>query len=193
MAKATKETAAFTGLLDLATMETDEVKAVTSRLPSEGIYIVDMARPELRESEPEPDKTPMVFISFSGVIDYYAPLKEPEEGEEIPDLIGKNFRQMHTMFMDDLARSVGELKGMLYHRAKLPTAGQFGGNAENPGWVDAIEGNRVAIRVRHGVNKREETVAYFDWLTPKQLVKVGIEWEELGRDALEPNGSVSES
>lgn len=181
----------FTSLMDLASTDTTDVKAVRSRLPSEGIYIVSMTEAGMKEAElDDPEATPRANLRFQGVIEYFEPLKAPDDSENVPDLVGKNFNQFATLWLDDVAQAIGLLKGQFYERAKLPTAGQPGGIEGVEGWIDGVVGQRIGVRIRH--SKGENTRAYYDWLSPKELDKAGIAWEDLGRPAYNPDGSEME-
>jgi hypothetical protein len=184
----------FTGLMDLATQDTTEVKALRSRLQPAGIYLVTFDDVGMTERETDdPEATPMVNLRFKGTIDYYEPLDandDTPDGTE-SDMVGKAFNQFSTLWLDDVPQAIGLLKGM-YERAALPTAGQLGGVEGTEGWVDGLVGMRVGIRVRHATTNNGDKRAYYDWLSPKECQKAGIEWEDVGRPAFLPDGTEME-
>lgn len=194
----TKEskTMEYTNLMDLVQQDTSEIKAITSRLQAEGIYVIDWVEASIKSPKEDgeewgPDEKPRANLRFEGVIVDYTPLVEDSMTEEqIQAMPGKSFNQFETLWLDNVAESIGEIKGKLYARARYATNGALGGMEGVPaGWLNGIEGTRCVVRVRHATNRNGDRRAYFDWLSPKEMAKVDIDWEDLGRAALDADGT----
>lgn len=181
---------AFTSLMDLATTDTTEVSSIKSRLQAEGIYVILWNEVGMREAEnDDPEKAPRITLRLQGTIEFFAPLKEDAMTEEqVEQMVGKSFNDFKQLYMDDVPQAIGLLKGQ-YERAKFPTAGPLGGVDGVTGWVDGVIGQRCGIRVRHSNSANGDTRAYIDWLSPKELKKAGITWDEMGREAMNPDGT----
>jgi len=175
----------FTSLMDLATTDTSEIKALRNRLQPEGIYVVAFTEANLREIEnQDPSKPPRASLGFKGVVEHFEPLKADSSDR---DLVGKAYNQFETIWLSDIAEAIGLLKGR-YESAHLPTAGIPGGIEGHEGWIDGVIGKRVAIRVRHKV-VGDDTRVYVDWLGAKAMEKVGLAWEDMGREAVDGRGN----
>ena len=178
----------YTSLADLANSNTDDIAILRSRLTRKGIYIVTMTEAGMSEIEQtNPDDKPRAALTYAGVIEMYMPLEQDDsDGFDAASMIGKNFRQRETMWLEDVREAVGLIKGR-HVAAHFPVVGVMGGAEGTEGWIDAVVGKRVAIRVRH--SKGEDTRVYHDWLGRDALAKLGVEWSDMGREALDKDGN----
>lgn len=186
----------FMSLMDLTTMDTTEIKAVRGRLQQAGIYVVNFTNVtvNMKVDEVDPDKS-RANVRWEGVIESFQPLEDAEEEGVDPEaMIGRAFNQFRSIPLrpaDEMRRAIGQIKGEMYHLARFPTVGPLGGDPDGePGWLENVVGQRVAIRVRHATNKDGDTRAYIDWLSPALLNQIdGIDWEDMQRPALNPDGT----
>ena len=187
----------FTGLLDLATTDTEEVKAVHGRLQTPGIYVVEIVEAKLTEPAEQNAESPRIGFAYNGLIQYFAPLAKTDDDEgytgiDPEKMLGATFRDTRTIWLNDFVTELGRLKGM-YANARLITNGAPGGVAGAPeGWLDGAIGKRVAIRVTHYVNKAGDTQQQIDWMNPKTMEKNGLDWADMGREAYDLAGEVME-
>lgn len=179
----------FTGLMDLAESDTTEVRALRNRLQPAGIYVVLFESVRMAEAGGDDPEAKRISIRFAGTIEHFDPLAKDESDSDSRDLTGNPFNQFTTMFLDDVPTAIGLIKGM-YERARFPTVGKMGGIEGVEGWLNGPEGQRVGIRVRHATRQNGDAVAYYDWLSPVELQKAGIDWDSMGRDALTASGEV---
>lgn len=178
----------YTSLADLANSNTDDIAVLRSRLTRAGIYVVTMTEAGFQDIElANPDDKPRIALNYAGMIELYQPLERDEDSSFDPaSLIGKNFRQRETVWLEDVAEAVGLIKGR-HVAAHFAVTGVIGGVDGTEGWIDNVVGQRVAIRVRH--SKGEDTRVYHDWLGHQALAKLGIEWSDMGREALDKDGN----
>jgi hypothetical protein len=152
-------------LAELAQLNTDDVATLTSRLPPEGIFIVDGAKAGIVGSESnDPAKPPLFRIAFE-----YAVLdaKLVDQNLDPNQFIGKNLRESYTLWPNDLETAIGLMKGR-YKLSKLPNTGVLGGvEGQPPGWLDSMVGARFMVRIRHWTRRDGTQVAQFDWMEYK--------------------------
>lgn len=181
----------FTNLMDLAGEDVSDVQAITSTLQPEGLYIVDVLQVTMQEgtvTTQDGDKQ-VGNIRVEGLIVDYRPLKEVEDGP-IREMEGKSYNEFHTIWLgskEEVLEGIGKLKGR-WQTARFPTSGALGGIEGTSGWLDGIVGQRVAIRVQHKTDRQGNARAYRDWLDPKGMKKYDMDWEDLQRPALTPEG-----
>src|SRR6185369_13970648 len=83
----------FGNLMALASLDTSDLKAQISRLPKEGIYVVDLAKLGFAEQPPQDPADPMSFnLVGQSVIRQFVPLKE-EDAATAADLEGENLNE----------------------------------------------------------------------------------------------------
>lgn len=178
----------FASLMDLATLDTSDYSAQTSRLQTEGIYVVEIKKVGFSEVPPQDPADPMSFrYGFSSTILAFAPL---EEGKQVEGMEGRDLNQQIFLSGKDLRQAIQLLMGA-YKTVGLRHKGVMGGvEGSEPGWIDEATGKRIAIRVRHYTRKDGQEAASFDWLSPKQMEKAGLQWELMQRDFLDEVGNV---
>lgn len=179
---------AFNSLMDLATLDTSDMSAQTSRLQREGLYVVEVGKVQFSEQPPQDPANPMNYnYIFNSTILAYSPLKE---GESVEGMEGRPLNQRIFLNGKDIRQAVQLLMGQ-YKIVGLRHKGAMGGvEGSEPGWVDEAVGKRIAIRVRHGQRADGQEQAYFDWLSPKAMAKAGLPWEYLGREFVDEVGNV---
>lgn len=177
----------FASLMDLAALDTSDLSAQTSRLQAEGIYVVEVQKIGFSEQPPQDPANPMNYnFNFEGNTLAYLPL---ENGKMIEGMEGRTLKQRIFLFGENITEAVQLLMGA-YKTVGFRHKGPMGGvEGAAPGWADEALGKRIAIRVRHGQDKNGTDRAYYDWLSPKQLVKVGLTWEHMGREFLDEVGN----
>lgn len=184
----------FSSLMSLATMDTSDLRAQVSRLPAQGIYIVDLAKVGFSEQPPQDPAKPMSYnLNSSGVILAFEPLKDPKGGDEShvdpANIIGQNLNERFFLFGEQLKEGVQLLMGR-YKVAGFRHKGLMGGvEGQQPGWVDEAVGKRVAVRVTHYAPKDGQERAIFTWMSPKQMEKSGITWDVMQRPFLDESGA----
>ena len=180
----------FESLMELAGLDTSDLQAQVSRLPMAGIYVTELAKLALIQQPPQDPAEPMSYaLSCQGVILAFSPLvKDNEAAPAIPDgLIGGNLNERIFIYGKNLKEGIQLLMGR-FKQAGLRHKGTMGGvEGANPGWIDEALGKRIAIRVSHG-QRNGQDVAYFNWMSPKQMKKAGLGWEAMGRDYLDEVG-----
>lgn len=152
-------------LADLAATNTDEIAVLTSRLPEPGIFTVRGTEVGAKEVGNDPNKPKLVQFGFK------AEILEAEPHDKLVDkekLIGRTLSEGYTLWPENLAESIGLLKGR-YMLVGLPNTGRMGGvEGEEPGWLDGIVNHIYKIRVRRYTNKNGQEQAGFDWLKVEQ-------------------------
>lgn len=158
------ESTGFISLADLASMDTDEIKTLTSRVPAPGVFRVKGASVLGKQGDPTDDGKPGLYRFTFGLEIMGG--KPVDKNLDIETLIGKKLNQMYTIWPADLIEGIGLLKGM-YQKIGLPNSGMPMGGVEGqePGWLDGITGAEFDVRIRNGTVKGE-TRAFYDWLPP---------------------------
>lgn len=166
-----------TSLMDLMTVNTDDIAILTSRLPTQGIFIVrgkEVKREGLPAKTPEQDD--MVKILIQTEIIQAWPADQSLSGEE---LIGKTITDVTLFSADTYKERLGLLKGN-YKKIGLPSEGLMGGTPEEQGWLDGIIGFPFSLRVRHSTNaKTGQENAWIDWMRIEREHEAAI-FEALG-------------
>ena len=156
-------TQGFLSLADLASMNTDEVSELMSRLPAQGMYTVQGLEIKATASEPkEEGQAPIFNFGFQLEI-LEARLHSKDEAAQ-ERLVGKKLFDRKAIFArdrDSLLEGIGLIKGD-YKKIGLPNEGTMGGNGQVDGWLDGIVGHIFKVRVRHGTSNGVDR-AYFDW------------------------------
>lgn len=179
----------FTSLAAMAEMDTTDIAVLKNRLQPAGIYIISFSEIKMAEAElKDADSKPRINMTFKGEIEMFQPLVNADGDSVERDLIGKPYNEFYTIWAEDLAESIGLLKGR-YDAAHLSTRGKLGGDGVTAGWLDGVIGKRVAIRVTHK-QKGDDTRVYYDWLGYKAMAKLDLPWDELGREPLDRNDNV---
>jgi hypothetical protein len=180
----------FSNLMDLATVDTSDLQAQTSRLQREGIYVLDLTELRFVEQPPQDPADPMNYqLVTKGTILAFFALK-PEDEQFAEKMVGSDLRERIFLYGKELKEGIQLLMGR-YKTVGFRHKGLMGGVEGVVGWVDEAVGKRIAIRVRHytKASTGQENVA-IDWLSPKQIEKSGlITWEMLGRDFLDEAGN----
>jgi hypothetical protein len=159
----------FISLNELAGLNTDDVKAIASRVATPGVFTVEGLSVKGTQGERSEDgKPPITRFSFKLKI---LGGKPTDKSVDIENLIGREITQSYSIFQSDqqsLLETLGLLKGM-YAKIGLPNSGMPMGGVEGlePGWLDTVVGKTFDIRIRNApVNG--ETRAFFDWLPPEK-------------------------
>lgn len=176
----------FSSLMDLATLDTSDLSAQTSRLQREGIYVIELESVKFAEqASSDPAKPTNYTLGIKGNILVFAPL---DPNAPAADLEGKTLNERYFLFGEQLQEAIQQLMGR-YKIAGFKHKGVLGGvEGSAPGWIDEAEGKRVAVRVRHYTGKDGQERASFDWMTPKAMEKAGLNWDMMGRDFLNEVG-----
>lgn len=177
----------FANLMDLATVDTSDLQAQTSRLQRQGIYVLELSELKFSEQAPNDPADPMNYnLVIKGSTLAFAPL-DPNESAE--GMEGRDVRERYFLYGKDVKEAIQLLMGR-FKTVGFKHKGVMGGVEGVTGWIDEAVGKRIAIRVRHYTNKNGQENAAIDWLSPKQMEKAGIEWAVLGRDFLDDKGDV---
>lgn len=153
----------YMSLADLADMNTDEIAVLMNRLPEPGMFLVQGLESSAKESRSE-GKPPLFRFGFKSEILVAEPLDKEADPEKF---VGKNLTESYTLWPDQLAESIGLLKGR-YIQVGLSPIGRMGGvEGAAPGWIDTIVGHKFWIRVRRFVANGTER-AGFDWLPTEE-------------------------
>lgn len=180
----------FANLMDLATIDTSDLSAQTSRLQRQGIYVLDITEMKFVEQPPQDPADPMNYnLTSKGVILAFAPL-DPADEQYVESMIGKDLRERIFVYGKDIKESIQLLMGR-FKTAGFKHKGVMGGVEGGPaGWIDEAVGKRIAIRVRQYTNRNGQEQVSIDWLSPKQMEKNGLTWDMLQRDFLDEKGEV---
>lgn len=179
------------GLMDLATLDTSDYKAQMSRLQASGIYILDMQSVKIAEQPNSDPAQPSNFlITTQGLTLAYVPLEKGTMTEEqIKEMEGKSVNERYFIDGKNIKEAIQLLMGR-YKMAGLRHKGMLGGVEGAPaGWLDEVVGKKTALRVRQYVGKDGQDRVSYDWLSPKQMEKLELPWEILGRDFCDENGN----
>lgn len=152
----------FLSLAELASMNTDDIATLTSRVPAAGIYDTIGKLVRGKESEPKDGKPPLFRFSFQYEV---AGAELVDKTIDPETLVGKVLTESYTLWPNDLVEGIGLLKGR-YQKAGLPNQGMAMGGVEgqDPGWLDTMVSAPIRIRVRTAPDKSGELRAFFDWL-----------------------------
>lgn len=180
---------AFANLMDLASVDTSDMQAQTSRLQRQGIYILDLTKLGFIENPPSDPAKPMNYnLTTVGTILAFDPLDPTETG---PVLEGTDMRERIPLFGENLKEGIQLLMGR-FKTVGFKHKGIMGGVEGAPvGWIDEAVSKRIAIRVRHYTDKNEQVRVAIDWLSPKQMGKLNppLPFDVLGREFLDEIGN----
>lgn len=179
----------FNNLMDLATFDTSDISAVTSRLPLAGIYLLNIEELKFTEQPPSDPADPLSFnlVIRSTVLSFAALNEDDKPAEE--RLPGTNITERFFIYGKDIKTSIallmGRFKTVGFRHKGLPG----GADGADPGWIDEAAGKRIVMRCRHYTRRSDgQEQAAFDWLSPKAMEKAGIPFELLQRDFLDEHG-----
>lgn len=151
-------------LADLASLNTDEIATLTSRLPEAGIFVVRGVGVKAAESNTDPEKPPLFRFGFESEILAAELLDKDKDPEKF---VGRKLNESYTLWPDSITEAIGLLKGR-YQMVFLPNTGMMGGvEGQAPGWLDGIVGHIFRIRVRRYTTARGEQAGY-DWLPTEE-------------------------
>jgi hypothetical protein len=171
---------AFASLMDLATLDTSELQAQTSRLQTKGIYILALEDLKFVEQPASDPAEPMNYIlNIKGMCMGFEPLDKDAAPVEME---GKSISERYFIYGKDLRQAIQLLMGR-YKTVGFRHKGIMGGvEGSEPGWIDDAMGKMVVLRVNHYTPKDGQERAQYDWLSPKMMAKAGIPWETLQRE-----------
>lgn len=148
----------FISLAELAGTTTDDVLAITTRVPAAGIYCLKGLSITATQTEATEERKPLTRFAYANEILDMLPTDKKVDKEK---LIGRKLNRTVTLWPDDLAEGIGFLKGD-YEKAGIDNTGNMGGvEGSAPGWLDNIVGATYFMRVNIG-KKNGQDVAYFD-------------------------------
>lgn len=179
-------------LMDLASVDTSDIAAQTSRLPKQGIYIINLDELKFTEQAATDPADPSNYnLNIKGTILTFSPLNESDSAEGME---GRPLNERYFLYGKDVKEAIALLMGR-FKVAGFKHKGVMGGVEGGPaGWVEDAVNNRVAVRVSHyTVKKTGQENARIDWLSPKAMEKAGIPWEVMQRDFLDEHGNVQEA
>jgi hypothetical protein len=183
------QVASFSNLMELATLDTSDLKAQTSRLPNQGIYVINIEELKFAEQAPSDPADPMNYtLTIRGTVLAFQPLDQNGASEE--DMEGRQLTERYFLYGKQIQEAIQLLMGR-FKLVGFRHKGIMGGvEGSEPGWIDEAVGQRVCVRVRHYTSRGDgQERASFDWLSPKQMEKAGIQWEVLARPFLDENGN----
>lgn len=149
------DTGSFASLADLAEMNTDEIKALESRLFPAGLFAVKVTaatagmNPPKEGLNPETGEPwePLFYFEFKFEILEANPLDKTIEAES---LVGRTITQRTTLWPKSFNEEIGLVKGN-YQRVGLDTTGRLGGmEGGEPGWLDGAIEHIIPLKVTHG-------------------------------------------
>lgn len=149
-------------LADLANMNTEQVRELTSLVPAVGIYRVRGVEVKTSQSEPQDNKPPLFTISFVNEILSAKPVNKEIDPES---LVGRRLTDSHTLWPNQFTDMIGLVKGR-YKTIGLANNGpRLGGvEGQEPGWLDGIVGHDYEVKVNHYIDKQGNTRARFTYL-----------------------------
>lgn len=149
----------FLSLAALAGANTDEIQALTSRVPPAGIWRVRGEAVKLSEGEGKDGKPNPFRIGYKYLV-LHGKATDPNFDNE--KMVDRKLQESVTLWPDDIDTGIGLTKGR-YQKAGLPNVGNLGGvEGMEPGWLDNFVGAEFDLRIRHG-QRNGDTVAYYDW------------------------------
>lgn len=153
----------FISLAELASMQTDEIKELTSRIPDAGIFVVKGTEVKATENRDpnDPNRPPLFRINTQMEVLEAKPIAKDKDPESY---VGRTLREGFALWPDDFQECIGLLKGR-YKTIGLSNTGNLGGvEGQEPGWLDGIVNHIFRVRVRHATGKDGVERAYFDYL-----------------------------
>jgi hypothetical protein len=177
----------FANLMDLASVDTSDLQAQTTRLQREGIYVIDLSELKFSEQAPNDPAEPMNYnLIMKGQILVFQPLNE---GESAEGMEGRDLSERYFLYGKDVKTAIQLLMGR-FKTVGFRHKGVMGGVEGGPtGWIEEAIGKRIAVRVKHYTPANGQPRAQFDWLSPKAMEKAGIPWEGMQRDFLDEAGN----
>lgn len=178
----------FDNLMALGSFDTSDLQAQVSRLAKQGIYVIDLGKLGFQEQPPADPALPMNYqLLIPATILDFKPLDPKAEGAN-DDLTGRAINERYFVYGKEIQEAIQLLMGK-FKQAGFKHKGAVGGvEGAPPGWIDEANGKRVILRVSHYKPKDGEERAQFTWLSPKQMEKLGIPMNVLGRDFLDEFG-----
>jgi hypothetical protein len=157
-------------LAELADMDTEEVKGITTILFPTGIVAAKitearLGQTEVREGEVDDKgnpKIPQPFVQFGFEVADFQPVDKSLNGEEY---IGRKLSERHTLWTSELKDRIALLKGT-FEKCGLDTSGKLGGlEGGEPGWLDRAVDELVMLRISHTRprNPGDEPRARYKW------------------------------
>lgn len=150
----------FFSLADLANYNTDDIAALTSRLPELGLYVVVGKQANLKMGNAVDGKPPLIRLGVQAEVLDFRPINKDYD---VTKAIGRNISESITLWPNEFEQEIGLLKGR-YQKAGIPNTGPMGGvESQPPGWIDNAVGAQWVWAVSSYVDKSGEQRARFDW------------------------------
>lgn len=152
----------FLSLAELASLNTDDVTTLLSRVAQPGMYVVLGKSVKGAQSESE-GKAPLLRYGFAYEVESAELVDKKIDSETV---VGRTLTESYTLWSNQIQELLGLLKGR-YQKVGLPNSGMPLGGVEGaePGWLDTFVGHRFVLRVRTFISKGESRAA-FDWVGP---------------------------
>ena len=149
----------YLSLADLGNIDTTDMKALTSRVPAAGLYVV-LGEEVTTTTTVTDDKPPLHRYAFKVSVLEAEPIDTNIDGET---LIGRNLVDSKTLWPDSIEEEIQYMMGD-FDRVGLGTDGLMGVPSEGiPGWVDGFIGAKMVWKVVHRT-KNGDVRAYITWM-----------------------------
>lgn len=154
----------FLSLAELASMDTDAIQTLTSRVFPAGVFDVIGVTVEGKQGEPQDDRPPLTRFNFRYKVVGGTPV---DKDVDVETLIGRELSESYTLWPDQMKELIGLLKGRYQkvglQNSNMPLGGVPGAE---PGWLDGFVAHEFQLRVRTYISKGETRQA-FDWMEKK--------------------------
>ena len=149
----------YQSLANLGSVDTSEVKAMTSRIPAAGLYVV-LGEEVTTTTSVTDDKPPLHSFAYGASVLEAEPVDTTVDPET---LVGRKLSDRKTLWPDTIMDEIAYMKGD-FQKAGLETDGIMGAPSEGiPGWVDNFVGAKMVWKVTHHT-KNGDTRARIAWM-----------------------------
>lgn len=152
----------FLSLAELASMDTDSVQTLTSRVFPAGVFDVSGVSVEGKQGEARDDgRPPLTRFNYRYKVEGGTAV---DKDVDVEQLVGRELTESYTLWPDQMKELLGLLKGR-YQKVGLQNSGMPLGGVPGmePGWLDGFVGHQFQLRVRTYISKGETRQA-FDWM-----------------------------
>lgn len=172
-------------LADLASMDTDDIQAIETRVHQAGVYDcrIESAKSGGGEWDEANNRQNAFTVSYIYEVLHATLIDKAVDANA---KVGRKIRESFRIWPADIGEGIGLIKGR-HQKAGLQNSGMpMGGDGKAVGWLDAAVGGIVSLQVRTGIIKATgQQTNFFDWLKPDSATQGTAEElppEELGVD-----------
>lgn len=149
-------------LAQLASLDTTEIRAITSLIPPAGVFRMRGLEVKGGQSQPQEGKPPLFFFNFASEV---LGAKLVDKSLDPEQMVGRRITDSFTLWPAQFQDMIGLMKGR-YKTIGLPNEGpRLGGvEGQEPGWLDQWTNHEYTVKISHYTDKQGNPRARFAYM-----------------------------